>query len=122
MTKELRALIKSEISTIVDNVFFVEAPQSQPYPYIVFELQLVQADYIKKKSYMLECNFWFDTTYADVEDVADELDAMFESYKYIDDKIEVCIYNGSIRQEVADENKDLKRIRRTYEVYAYERG
>lgn len=117
--KELRKQIQGILKTICNNVYYENGAQF--YPYVVFEISELAYE-AGKHSCQLEINVinkGEDTTV--VEQIADDIEGMLDSYSYNDTLLQFRTFKGS-RKIVREEDKQIKRRRLLFELYYYTKG
>lgn len=100
--------------------FCEEAPQDISYPYAVFNARrLNETDEIQ--TYSLEINVWDrHQYYSRADKMMDNLERKLNKCNHLTDRYLIRIFRGP-RQNVPDQDKDLKRVREQFEMYVYER-
>lgn len=116
LRKQLRAIIKAQTA----NVYYVEAPDTKPYPYAVHEL--TEISYDDGRTLMeLEVNvldYGKDSSAA--EEIADKIQSALHKYFFINHAIEFTVYQG-MRNIVKEEDKQVIRRRLLFEVHLHEK-
>lgn len=97
-----------------------EAPQKIAFPYAVFSARrLNETD--ERQAYILEINVWDQHPYySRAEGMMDDLERKLHKCNQLTDRYLIRIFRGQ-RQNVPDQDKDLKRVREQFEMYVYER-
>ena len=119
-TYELRKALRATMLTVVDRVYYDQAPDNATFPYVVFDLlELTHED--GRTLMEMEVNILdYGTSTTTAEDIADELQSMLHKADYINAYIQYSIYRG-LRQKVEEEDKQLIRRRLTFEIHMHER-
>ena len=112
-------LLKDELEEYL-GAYYMEAPQDAQYPYAVFELRRMSEDY-ERQSIILEINVWDSHRYySRAEEMMDTIEKNLHGYFQLSNNDIFYVFNGN-RQNVPDDDKDIKRIREQFELYYYER-
>ena len=112
-------LLKDELEEYL-SAYYMEAPENAEYPYAVFELNRLSQDY-ERQSVLLEVDVWDKHKYySRAEAKMDEIEAKLHGFFELTNNDVFYVFNGS-RQPVPDDDKQIKRIRETFELYYYER-
>ena len=94
MTKTiaLRTELQRLLKTLTTNVHYEQAPDTAPYPYLVYSLQEIFSDY-GKTALELDVNMLdYGTSTTSTETLADNLQATLNKYHFINDKIQFVVY------------------------------
>ncbi len=112
LSKELERLTRA---------FCEEAPKDIPYPYAVFSAKRIN-EMDGRQAYSLEINVWDrHQYYSRAENMMDELESKLHRCNHLTDGFLIRIFRGQ-RQNVPDQDREIKRIREQFEMYVYERG
>lgn len=118
-TIELRKVLQILFKTITNNVHYEIAPDTSPYPYLVYEFNELTYSY-GKSVLMLEVNILdYGTSTTFVETLADTLQDTLNKYYFINDKIQFTIYRGN-RNTIQEEDKKIRRRRMIFEIQLHE--
>lgn len=121
MTKTiaLRMKLQKLFKTLTDNVYYGIAPDTAPYPYLVYELIELTYDY-GKTLMELEVNIMdYGTSSSAVEILADTLQEKLNKYDFINHEIQFMIYKGN-RNRIEEEDKKIIRRRLLFEIQLHE--
>lgn len=119
---ELQKYLKTKIQEITGwNASFTVAVDVNEIPYITFEY--VELAYEQEGKHLMELTVdaWDKFTPKNVITAIDALDNAFKKYKELTKDFMIQIYLGPNRQFVEDEDKDIKRLQRKYDLIVYER-
>ena len=112
-------LLKDELEDYL-GAYYMEAPESATYPYAVFELRRMVEDY-ERQSIILEVNVWDKHRYySRAEEMMDTIEGLLHGTYELSNNDIFYVFNGN-RQNIPDDDKDIKRIREQFELYYYER-
>ena len=119
----LRKYLKEEIEKATNwNAAFTLAIDINEIPYITFDyIELILED-DGKHIMELTVDAWDKKNPKNVIAVIDALDKVFKKHKVLTDEFMIQIFLGSPRQFIEDEDKDIKRLQRKYDLIVYERG
>lgn len=118
-TLELRKQLQIIFETITSNVHYEIAPDTSPYPYLVYELSELTYNY-GKAVIQLEINILdYGTSTSAVETLSDTLQDTLHKLYFINDKIQYSVYRRN-RNTVQEEDKKIKRRRLIFEIQLYE--
>lgn len=100
--------------------FCEEAPTDADYPYAVFSAKRLN-DTDERQTYSLEINVWDrHPHYSRAESLMDEMEHKLHRCSYLMDGYLIRTFRG-VRQNVPDQDKEMKRVREQFELYVYER-
>lgn len=123
MINEVRKEIKKLIEkTTGMHTFFRRAPNQEPYPYATFTLTEWNTGDLDKHSYTLTVDAWDCNNPKRVISAIETLDRECRCFKLINDKLLLQIYNGSGKEFIDEEDKNIVHLKRTYDVIAYRKG
>lgn len=118
-TIALRTELQRLFKTLTSNVHYDIAPDTAPYPYLVYELSELTFDY-GKTLIELEVNILdYGSSSSAVEILADTLQETLNKYYFINDEIQFTIYKAS-RNKIEEEDKKIIRRRLTFEIQLHE--
>ena len=121
-TKELRTYLTTKIKDITGlTVAYSNANDEMDYPYLTYEISDLVSDTHGKHIMDLTVDAWAMNVVEDIENAIDKLDEKFDQYKDNTNDFLVCIYLGGVRQNVKDDDKQIRRIQRNYEMIIWER-
>jgi len=118
-TTELRTQLQTILKTVADRVHYEEAPDTSPYPYVVYELdELVHENGLT--ILQLEVNALdYGSNSSVVEILADSIQDTLHKCYFINDKIQFSIYRGN-RNIIKEEDKKIIRRRMIFEIQLHE--
>lgn len=112
-------LLKDELEDYL-GAYYLEAPENAQYPYAVFELTRLTEDY-ERQAIILEINVWDKHKYySRAEEMMDTIEGLLHGTYELSNSDIFYVFNGA-RQNVPDDDKQIKRIREQFELYYYER-
>ena len=119
----LQKYLKSEIEKATGwTTSFTEAVDVKKIPYITFNyVELGSEDY-GKHLIELTVDAWDKETPFEVNVAIDALDGAFKMHKGMTDEFFIQIFLGSDRQFIEDEDKNIKRLQRKYDLIVFEKG
>lgn len=116
---ELRKQLQILFKTITTNVHYEIAPDTSPYPYLVYELSQLTYNY-GKAVLQLEVNILdYGTSTTVVETLSNTLQDKLNKYYFINDKIQFSVYRRT-RNTIQEEDKKIIRRRLTFEIQMHE--
>lgn len=113
-TEKLREDIVKLLKNNVDRVFYRNASKEAPYPYIVYALKDIYG------AKVLELNIWDygkDTT--NIENLADNIEKTLDKEIITNENHSITFYSNEDRAWVDDEDKQVLRIKETFEIRYY---
>lgn len=120
---ELRKYIKAEIEKATDwKAQFTRACDIKKIPYITFDYVILLTEDGGKYIIELTVDAWDTGKPFDVIEAIDKLDKHFKCHKGKTDEFLVQIYHGPNRGFVEDEDKNIQRLQRKYDVIVFEKG
>ncbi len=123
MHEKLRKYLKKLIEDLVGlQVCFEIASAEHFYPYLVFDMKEWAVQDINRHIIELTIDAWDRNTPKKIIWAIDQLDKHFRQYKDNTEDFVIQIYNGSARQFIPDEDKDIRRLQRRYDIVVYEKG
>jgi len=118
-TVALRTVISTLLKTMTPNVYYEDAPDTNPYPYMVYELNEITYSY-GKVLYQLEVNvFGYGANTAPIETLADTTQRTLNKYSFINTDIQFTVYQG-LRRTIKEEDEQIIRRRLLFEVQLHE--
>ena len=123
MHEKLRKYLKGLLEKTTGlKAYFNIANNEAAYPYIVFDIKELTVQDINRHIIELTIDCWDRDTPKEIISAVDSLDKEFRRYKDNTKDFVIQIYNGSARQFIPDEDKDIKRLQRRYDVIIYLKG
>lgn len=118
-TLALRKQLQSMLKTITPNVYYEEAPDNRPYPYLVFELsELTHNDGMTLLQLEINAIDYGDSS-ARIEGIADSVQKALHKYYFINHEIQFTSYKNK-RDTIKEEDKQIIRRRLLFEVRLHE--
>lgn len=124
-TNDLRKLIRQRLMSLqsrynLKDVYYEIADERKMYPHIVYDLEEVNPT-DKRRDYVLSIDlFGKDRATYDMENLADDIEDLFNSQNLPQDTILPTFYLET-RRQVPDEDKTIKHIIVKFTVQNYER-
>ena len=120
---ELRKHLKEQIEECCEwCASFTNAVDVEKIPYITFGVKELLSEDYGRHVMELTVDAWDKETPFDVIAKIDKLDRYFRKYKAITDKFVVQVFLGNNRQFIEDEDKNIKRLQRKYDLIVHEKG
>ena len=117
---ELRDLLKQALTLDESKAYPSEASKNATYPYSVFTVKITDPSSVPVVG-ILEVNVWdMQNTYSRANSIMDAIEKKTE-VRHTNEKMMAWMYKGQ-RDEVPDENKDIKRVREQFEIRFAERN
>lgn len=124
-TNDMRKLIRQRLMSLqsrynLKDVYYEIADERKMYPHIVYDLEEVNPT-DKRRDYVLSIDlFGKDRATYDMENLADDIEDLFNSQNIPQDTILPTFYLET-RRQVPDEDKTIKHIIVKFTVQNYER-
>ena len=119
-TKTLRKLITTKLQTVPGETYHKRASKEAAYPYKIFTLSSVAFPNIDRDDLELEIDLWARATDPKIlEDIADQIEAMFNGQIYPDPPIYPAFYREA-RYDLDDPDKTLQHIQLRFLVQLHE--
>lgn len=120
MFDTLRAYIKALIERETElNAYFISAPSNSVYPYCTFDLTEQYSEDIEKHIFELIIDTWDKDSPKKCIKNIDKLDKKLKIFKDNTDDFVVCIFCGSSKQFIEDQDKTIVRLQRKYDIIVY---
>ncbi len=115
----LRTALQTILKAKASNVYYEEAPDTHPYPYVVYELSELSHD-SGRTLIQLEVNVidHGDSTSV-AEALADDIQDALHKLYYIDTSIQFSSYKNQ-RNTVKEDDKQIIRRRLLFEIHLHE--
>lgn len=115
----LRTALQTILKAKASNVYYEEAPDTHPYPYVVYELSELSHD-SGRTLIQLEVNVidHGDSTSV-AESLADDIQDALHKLYYIDTSIQFSSYKNQ-RNTVKEDDKQIIRRRLLFEIHLHE--
>lgn len=122
-TLALRTVVVEQLATVMpegSKIYYQQAQKEHPKIYAVYTLDMI--DLLDGRlTYELEINVMdYGTDTSTVEDLADNIQALFNTKVVINNDIGVYFY-ADRRNAVEEEDRNILRRRLTFSTYLYER-
>lgn len=122
-TLALRTVVVEQLATVMpegSKIYYQQAQKEHPKIYAVYTLDMI--DLLDgRMAYELEINVMdYGTDTSTVEDLADNIQTLFNTKVVINDDIGVYFY-ADRRNAVEEEDRNILRRRLTFSTYLYER-
>lgn len=118
-TLELRRQLQIIFKTVTDNIHYELAPETSPYPYLVYELSELTYSY-GKVVLQLEINILdYGTSTTIVETMSDTLQNTLNKLYFINNEIQFTIYSLN-KNTIQEDDKKIRRRRLTFEIQLHE--
>lgn len=122
-TLALRTIVVSLLNTVMPSgsrIYFQQAQDDHPKVYAVYTLDMID-NTDERYLYELEVNVMdYGTDTANIEDLADSIQALFNKNVQITEDVGVYFY-ADRRNAVEEEDRNILRRRLTFSTYLYER-
>lgn len=115
-TNKIRQYITTKLKTLNYKVYYRQASDMATFPYIVFDLDSYKAQ--SCIAYDFEVNVWGEGSVAQLEDLADEIESLFEDDMNLSEN-GLLTFCWRDRSNLDDPNKDLKRIMIKFDMGYY---
>ena len=118
-TTELRKQLQIILKTVADRVHYEEAPSTESYPYVVYEVSELVYNY-GLTTMQLEINVLdYGTSSGVVEQLADLIQDTLHKCYFINEIIQFSIYKGN-KIIIKEEDKQIIRRRMNFEIQLHE--
>lgn len=119
---ELRDYVKAEIEKASSlPAFFMKAPNRSQHPYITFELRETYSQLRNKLAYSLIIDGWDRGDPKKLITANANIRKSFKEHKAHLTKSVLTIYTAGSSEFVEDEDKDIRHLIATYDVFVYEK-
>lgn len=119
-TNELRKLVKSMLLTVTKEVCYRRASDDAMYPHIVFRFKPIDLGDLHRDDIMCEINLWHKGNTAEIEDMADKVEMLFNAENLPQDTILPTFFKVD-RADVDDEDKTIEHRLIRVQIQNYER-
>lgn len=120
-TNDLKYLVQSKLKTLTANVYFEIANEKALYPHIVFNFRRIDLGDLWRQDYILEVDIWDKRDSSlQVDDLADQVENLLQAENLPQDNVLPTFYLID-RQNIPDENKEIKHQRVQFQIQNYER-
>ena len=120
-TNDLKYLVQSKLKTLTANVYYEIANEKKMFPHIVFNFRRIDLGDLWRQDYILEVDIWdkMDSS-LQVDDLADQVENLLQAENLPQDNVLPTFYLID-RQNIPDENKEIKHQRVQFQIQNYER-
>lgn len=120
-TNALKKLVQTKLKTLTTNVYHEIANEDAMYPHIVFEFRRIDLGDLSRQDYILEINVWDkQKSSTRVDELADNVESLLQAQNLPQNTILPTFYLID-RQNIPDEDKEIKRRRIQFQIQNYER-
>ena len=120
-TNDLKYLVQAKLKTLTANVYFEIANEKVLYPHIVFNFRRIDLGDLWRQDYILEIDIWNkQDSSLRVDDLADSVENLLQAENLPQDNVLPTFYLID-RQNIPDENKEIKHRRVQFQIQNYER-
>lgn len=118
-TLELRKVIIKLLKEINSNVYYENATDEAEFPYIVYEIDSINFDYIERDDVILTINIWDkDRGSKTVDSLADDIE---KKLKYLNNPTQTVLptFYAISRTSIPDEDKSIRRRELKFQIQNY---
>ena len=120
-TNDLKYLVQTRLKTLTANVYFEIANEKALYPHIVFNFRRIDLGDLWRQDYILEVDIWDkQDSSLRVDDLADSVENLLQAENLPQSNVLPTFYLID-RQDIPDENKEIKHRRVQFQIQNYER-
>ena len=120
-TNDLKYLVQSKLKTLTANVYYEIANEKKLYPHIVFEFRRIDLGDLWRQDYILEVDIWDkQDSSLRVDDLADQAENLLQAENLPQSNVLPTFYLID-RQNIPDEDKEIKHRRVQFQIQNYER-
>ena len=120
-TNDLKYLVQAKLKTLTANVYFKIANEKKLYPHIVFNFRRIDLGDLWRQDYILEIDIWDkQDSSLRVDDLADSVENLLQAENLPQTNVLPTFYLID-RQDIPDEDKEIKHIRVQFQIQNYER-
>ena len=120
-TNDLKYLVQSKLKTLTANVYYEIANEKKMFPHIVFNFRRIDLGDLWRQDYILEIDIWNkQDSSLRVDDLADSVENLLQAENLPQDNVLPTFYLID-RQNIPDENKEIKHRRVQFQIQNYER-
>ena len=120
-TNDLKYLVQSKLKTLTANVYYEIANEKALYPHIVFNFRRIDLGDLWRQDYILEVDIWDkQDSSLRVDDLADSVENLLQAENLPQSNVLPTFYLID-RQDIPDENKEIKHRRVQFQIQNYER-
>lgn len=118
-TETLREVIATNIKTVIDDCYYVEAPTDKPYPFAVYSFERQSSVFLDRDDLVLVIDIYSKSiNYKEADRIADDLEDVFGNLNY---PFEGCFptFYKYLRNSLPDDNKEVRRVQLKFEIQNY---
>lgn len=120
-TNDLKYLVQSKLETLTANVYHEIANEKKLYPHIVFEFRRIDLGDLWRQDYILEVDIWDKQDSSQrVDNLADQVENLLQAENLPQTNVLPTFYLIN-RQNIPDEDKEIKHRRVQFQIQNYER-
>lgn len=120
-TNDLKYLVQAKLKTLTANVYYEIANEKKMFPHIVFNFRRIDLGDLWRQDYILEVDIWDKRDSSlQVDDLADQVENLLQAENLPQDNVLPTFYLID-RQNIPDENKEIKHQRVQFQIQNYER-
>ena len=120
-TNDLKLLVQSKLKTVAANVYHEIANEKALYPHIVFSFRRLDLNDLSRQDYILEVDIWDKGDSSQrVDDLADTVENLLQAENLPQTNVLPTFYLID-RNNLPDENKEIKHRRIQFQIQNYER-
>lgn len=120
-TNDLKKLVRTQLLTVCDNVYYEQAIDKVMYPHCVFSFNTVNLSDFYRDDITMDVDVWTkgkNTT--NIDTLCDDIEALFNNANLPQDTILPTFFRDT-RTVVIDEDKDIKHRVLRFLIQNYER-
>lgn len=120
-SNSLRKLIETQLKTIYNEVYYLQASEDAMYPHCVFFIKSINTGDLSRSDYLLTVDLWDKSLGSyDITAKADEVEDLMKTKNLPQSDILPTIFTNS-RKTVVDDDKKIKHLQLDFLVQLYER-
>ena len=120
-TNDLKYLVQAKLKTLTANVYYEIANEKKLYPHIVFEFRRIDLGDLWRQDYILEVDIWDKQDSSQrVDNLADQVENLLQAENLPQNNVLPTFYLID-RQNIPDEDKEIKHRRVQFQIQNYER-
>ena len=119
-TNALRELVRTQLLTVLDNVFYEEADENAMYPHCVFSFNTVDLGDFARDDIILDIDLYTKgSSVVALEEMADQVEALFNNANLPQSTILPTFFRMN-RHPVPDTDKSIRRRNIKFQIQNYE--
>lgn len=120
-TNALRKLIKKNLSSLCEHVFYERADEETLYPHVVFSFGGINLEDLSRDDFILEIDVWDRSiSAAEIEELCDKIEEKFNAENLPQDEILPVFFKAG-RIPVRDEDVMIRHRLLKFSIQNYER-